>query len=97
MCIQFMQFIRAGFDDGRIDSAGHFGGRGAFAGAEWEDVDFGKSNFGGGLHGFGEVIVGLAGEADDDVGGDGGAVEDGVNLTNNTEKVVSGILATHFS
>jgi hypothetical protein len=36
-------------------------------------------------------------EADNDVGGDGGAVEDGVNLANNTEKVVSGVLATHFS
>ena len=83
-------------DDGAGDVlVGPAGGGGVGAGGVGKGVDVDEADAVDDVEGLFELGVGFAGEADDDVGGDGGAVEGLREAVDHAEEVVAGVLAVH--
>jgi len=71
------------------------GGGGLRARGEGEGVDVDEAGAVDDFEGVLEVRVGLAGERDDHVGGEGGTVEGAADAVDHAEEIVAGVLAVH--
>ncbi len=93
---EVVEEVDAVVDDWAVDEVlGPAGGGGVGARREWEGVDVDEFRVGDDLEGAVEFFVGFAGEADDDVGGEGGAVVGLVEAVDHFQEVVASVLAVH--
>lgn len=85
MFFDFFRDVIGEFVDGERSGAwGVFEDKGVFVFAGFEE-------FGGG----GEIFIGFGGEADDEIGGDGGVGEEVANAMNEFQVFLDGVIPVH--
>ena len=77
------------------DLVGHIGGGRAGAGAVFERIGLGVADFAHEAERVFEIGVGLAGEADDEVAGEGDVGADGADAVEDAEIAVAAVAAVH--
>jgi hypothetical protein len=86
----------ASADFGGRDLIGHESGGSAIAAAEGEDVNLHEARLAAGIEGFLEFRFGFAGEADDDIGAEGGGgAKDIADLFETVEETLDAVATAH--